>query len=107
MHGIHASLARRIEAVARRLGALQEPETNGERARRLELVRAAYAGHEPADLTADEARTFWKIAATVPIVRELVDEGIVDADGEPGGDDHPDRDDDLDEDSFGEFAWSP
>ncbi len=96
MHGIHASLARRLEAVARRLGALQEPETDDQIDRRAALVAAAHADLVPADLQEHEARTFSKIAATVPIARELLEAGTVDADGEPGGDD-PHRDlDDLD-----------
>ncbi len=106
MHGIHGTLARRLEAVARRLGALQPPETPDETARRLELIRAAHAGREPEDLEPHKRPVFARIAASLPILRELLEDGTVDADGEPAGaDPHRDLDDDLDDDDAP--AWVP
>ncbi len=78
MHGFHKGLARRIEALERRLGSLQEPETPAVGARRLELVRAAHVGREPEDLQAAERPVFARITASVPIVQELIDEGALD-----------------------------
>ncbi len=86
MHGFHAGLARRLERLERRLAGVLEPETDGERARRLELVTAAHVGLVPDDLQAAERPVFSRIVASLPILQELRDEGIVGDDGEPGGD---------------------
>ena len=106
MHGIHASLARRLEALARRLGAVPETESPDQTARRLVLVRAALAGETPRHLEDGERVTFPKIVASVPILQELRHEGIVGPDGEPaGGDDYPHHEDG---DGDGqELVWVP
>ncbi len=96
MHGFHGSLEKRIKALERRLGNVPTIETDAEISRRTELVKAAHLDLEPANLTATEMVTFERIKATVSIARELLEDGTVDADGEPGGDDpHRDLDDDA------------
>ncbi|MDP9457031.1 MAG: hypothetical protein M3Q60_14925 [Actinomycetota bacterium] len=104
MHGFHASLQKRIEALERRLGSLPQPETDAATNRRLELCRAALAGEIPEDLTATEKLTFEKITATLPVFLELRDQGIIDAYGQPSGGD--DLDDLLDGD-LDEPVWRP
>jgi hypothetical protein len=101
VHGFTRSLARRLEALERRLSALPDLETDEDRARRLELVRAAHLDLQPEDLTAAETVTFEKIKATVYIAREIRDGGLVDDDG----DDHRDLDD-LDDDPHAP-VWRP
>ncbi|MDP9484943.1 MAG: hypothetical protein M3Q49_03950 [Actinomycetota bacterium] len=100
MHGLHATLARRLEAVARRLGAAPEPETPAETSRRLELCRAALVGEIPEDLRDGERPTFSKMVRDAPLLFELLDEGALD--GYLDGDD-PHQDGDGDEAP----AWRP
>ncbi|MDP9485559.1 MAG: hypothetical protein M3Q49_07180 [Actinomycetota bacterium] len=98
MHGFTAGIAKRLRALELRLGTIPTTETDAETARRLTLCRAALAGEIPEDLTAAETVTFEKITASVSVFQELLDEGIIDAYGQPAGVDHPDlrHDDDLD-----------
>ncbi len=115
MHGIHASLARRLEAVARRLGSILPPETTDQIDRRAALVRAAHLDLVPADLREDERAVFSKIRASNLVFQELIDEGIIDAYGQPSGGDDDDGDDhrdldDLDDDPHAERdepVWRP
>ncbi len=109
MHGFTRGLERRLKALEQRLGAATAPETDGERARRLELVRAAHLDLVPADLQESERVTFEKIKATVYIAREI-------RDGDDDGDDHRGLDAYLDEngddphrdlDDLDEPVWVP
>lgn len=89
MHGFTRGLERRLAALEKRMAAVLEPESPGETARRLTLVRSALAGETPEDLTEDEGLKFTKIKASIPILQELIDDGIIDAYGRPSvGDDH-------------------
>ncbi len=109
MHGFTRGLEKRLRALELRLGAVDEPETATATARRLEFVRAAHADLVPADLEPHERLTFSRIVASLPILQELRDEGIVGDDGQPAGAD-PHSDDpheDRDEDEDAELAWVP
>lgn len=91
MHGFHRALEKRLTALEARLGAAPTIETEEEMERRHVLVRCAHRGHEPEDLTPEEGPVFARIVATVPIVREIRDGGLVGDDGEPqGGSSYPD-----------------
>ncbi len=110
MHGLHASLARRLEKLERRLGAVVEPETAAATSKRLELCRAALEGREPGDLTPEERPVFVRIAASVPIFQELIADGLVGNDGQPAGGHYPHHNDVVDEDEDGDDqapVWHP
>ncbi len=91
MHGFTRGLERRLRALELRLGAILEPETSAETARRLELVAAAHLDLQPRDLEPEKARVFSKIRASLPLLLELQAEGALDAYLDTGGPD-PDRD---------------
>ncbi len=92
MHGFHKGLQRRLERLERRLSGVPDLETEEDRSRRHELVRAAHADLRPRDLQEHERETFARIKASVPLVRELLEAGELDAYlDDPGPD--PDRDD--------------
>ncbi len=102
--GARKSLQKRLEALERRFGRVPIPETPEETARRDALIRAALDGREPVDLAPDEVERFAKIREFVPILRELVIEGILSADGSPGGSDPVDGLEDHDVHADGEHV---
>ncbi len=104
MHGFHAGFSRHLEKLERRLAGLQEPETTDQSDRRMTLCRAALSGRQPEDLQESEAELFEKIAASIPIFEELIHEGIIDDDGQPGG---ADSHRDPHEDDDGRPVWRP
>ncbi|MDP9477495.1 MAG: hypothetical protein M3R38_17725 [Actinomycetota bacterium] len=107
---MHASLQRRIERLERRIGATPTTETPAETSRRVELVKAAGEGREPGDLTPEERPVFAQIAASVPILQELVREGTIGPDGLPSGGHYPHHNDVVDEDEDGDDqvpVWHP
>lgn len=108
MHGFTRGLERRLEALEKRLAGVLEPETAAETSRRLELCRMALASETPEDLTPEEMVTFPKIQASVPILQEIVREGLVGDDGLPVGGYYPHHEDgDETHDGDGEFTWHP
>ncbi len=89
MGGIAPHLRRRIErlekALARVPASISLEEEARREARRLELASAALEGLEPGHLTEEERPIFEKILLFAPVFKELVDEGIIDANGAPCG----------------------
>jgi hypothetical protein len=89
VHRSMRGLERRLEALERKFADLPERLTPEEQARRdarlLDLCRAAVEGRDPdLDLTAEEAELLEKMRVYAPVFREMLDEGLITIDGQPG-----------------------
>ena len=89
MHRLTRGLERRLEALERQLAGLPERLTPEEQARQnarlSELCAAAVEDRDPdLELTAEEAELLEKIRGYAPVYRELLDEGLITLDGQPG-----------------------
>jgi hypothetical protein len=89
VHRLTRGLERRLEALERQLVGFPERLTPEEQAcqyaRSLELYRATVEDRDPdLELTAEEAELLEKVRCYAPIYREMIDEGIITPDGQPG-----------------------
>ena len=104
MFRFNRALSRRVEELARKWASIPEPVSPEEKARRdarrEELIAASLEGRRPVpDLRdRDEAQRFEKMREYASVFREMIDEGILDAEtGQPVGPPAPDHDDQGDE----------
>lgn len=94
MDDFNKRLDRRLERLERELVRRPAPVSPKERAqrdaRRLKIAGAALEGRKPEDLDEGERRLFEKALFYAPIFKELVNEGVLDAYGNPAGEDASD-----------------
>ena len=89
MRRLRRSLDRRLEALERQLAGLPERLTPEEQARRdarlLALCRAAVEDRDPdLELDSEEAELLEEMRRYAPVYREMLDEGLITPDGQPG-----------------------